>query len=159
MKRLVMWLAMWAGSFGPAFGIATAQPILPPHDAAGAWSYVCENFDYDCTDLQPPAIEWVDILFSGNGNPAYGGYNGTDAILLSTYMLRVADPVFTDSVLAHEMAHYIDVQRGLTVLPFTQENVCASELRAWRVGNAYVLVHGRPDLVDYSWFERYGCFQ
>jgi hypothetical protein len=48
----------------------------------------------------------------------------------------------------------------LGYIQFTsREAVCLSEVNGWRVGNAYVLTHGRPDFADFSWAERYGCFQ
>lgn len=157
MNRLALYCVLLAG-FGPALGIV-AQPVVPPHNPTHAWSYVCENFEYDCTGIAPPYVVWAYQLMTNTGQPALGMYDGGESIFMSVSELRYADPVSIDWVLAHEMAHYLDVQLGVIELPFTKDNACASEMRAWRVGNAYALTHGRADLVDYSWFERYGCFR
>lgn len=152
MKRFVLWLAMWAGAFGPAFALLAE----PPHDTQAAFDYACKLNGYDCTNVAVPNVEWADLY---NTQGIFGGYTGTDTIYMDSFVLRYADPVFTQSVLAHEITHYLDAQTGLTELPYTLQSVCDSEFRAWRVGNAYVVSHGRPDLANYGWFIYYGCFQ
>jgi hypothetical protein len=153
MKRLAIYLALFTGCFGPTFAVLAATP---PHDMQDAFNYACNLMEYDCADLPPPKIVWRELY---NTRGIVGGYDGSDSIWMDTVVLRFADPVFTQSILAHEITHYLDVQLGVTVLPYTKQSVCESEMRAWRVGNAYVLTHGRADLVNYGWHIYYGCFQ
>lgn len=159
MKRLAMYLAVLLGCYGPTFGILAAQPVMPPHDMRAAFDYACATMQYDCEYLPLPQVVWHESLMTAWGTESEGGYNGTDAIHLSYAALRVADYVYIQSVLAHEATHYLDVQLGVVTLPYTKQNVCESEFNAWRVGNAYVVTHGRMDFADFGWAERYGCFQ
>lgn len=153
MNTLVMLLALYTGGLGPSFALmATA----PPHDSQAAFDYACELLDYDCSNLSPPEIQWAPI-YSSYG--ALGMYDGSDAIIMDIEVMRFADRVMLQSVLAHEITHYIDVKLGHVAFPFTKESVCKSEFNAWRVGNAYVVANGRPDLASFDWHVRYGCFQ
>jgi len=152
MTRLLAHLVMLFGAYGPSFGIAAS---VPPHNVRDAWDYACYVTQYDCSVVEPPKVLWQDLY---NMYGIVGGYDGSDTIYMDVTYLRAADPVYVQSILAHEITHYLDVQLGYTTLPYTSDNVCLSEFRAWRVGNAYVLTHGRPDLVDFSWHIRYGCF-
>ena len=155
MKVLVTYLAMLLGMVGPSLAIATAQPTPPPHDSQAAFDYACTVLEYDCSGLAPPTIVW-DSLYNTFG--ALGMYDGGETIYMDNTVMRFADPVMIQSVIAHETAHYLDVKLGVVAFPFTMESVCTSEFNAWRVGNVYVLTHGRPDLADFGWAERYGCF-
>jgi hypothetical protein len=77
----------------------------------------------------------------------------------NSVVMRFADNVAVQSVLAHEIVHYLDVTLGITPFPFmSKDQVCQSEFRGWRVGNAYVIANGRPDIADFTWAERYSCF-
>lgn len=154
MKATVLVLAMWAGAYGPAFGVLAQQP--PPHDAQRAFAFACSVLQYDCDSVPQPKVVW-DSLFYTVG--LFGFYNGDDEIHMDVSMLRIATPEFVDSIIAHEYVHYLDVQLGVIELPFTRENVCQSEFNAWRVSNAYVVSHGRSDLASFNWAEQYGCFQ
>lgn len=158
MKRFVGYLALLAGCYGPAFGIMAATPPHAP--LADLVTYSCRVLERDCSHVAPPVIQWHEHIYIDQfGNEAYGVYDGTNVIHMSLSLLRTADPAFVSSVIAHESTHYYDVQLGVVTLPFTKDSVCASELNAWRVGNVYVMTHGRPDLADFGWAERYGCFR
>jgi len=111
---------------------------------------------YDCAGIAPPRVEWVDLYHTYG---AHGLYTGFDFVYMDIAVLRFADPAYIQSVLAHETVHYIDFMQGrLTADQADNASACASEFAAWRVGNAYVITHGRPDLADFTWHERYGCF-
>jgi hypothetical protein len=158
MKGFVLVLALYAGAFGPGFGIAVAQPPIPRVDINEPFAFACKVLEVDCTNIPPPRIEWFVEVFNTQGHSVDGGYDGGDSIALSGIQLWNADQVWIDSVLAHESAHYLDVQTGFVTLPFTYESVCASEAHGWRVGNAYVIVNDRPQWADFNWAERYACF-
>lgn len=153
MKRLVAYLALWTGMMGPWPALAQSPP---PHDARAAFDFACTVLEYDCTNVPPPKVQWESLY---NTYGWLGVYNGTDTIYMDLDIVRLADEVLIQSILAHETAHYLDVQLAVLAPPFSREDVCASEFRAWRVGNAYVVAHGRPDFADFTWAERYGCFQ
>jgi len=152
MKTFVLLLALCAGMFGPTYGVFAA---VPAHDTQAAFDYACKVLDYDCSRLAPPGVVWEPLYSFG----VLGYYNGDDTIHMDTEVLRFADPVFTQSILAHEIVHYLDVKLGYVTLPYTMQTVCQSEANAWRVGNVYVLTHGRADLARFDWFVAYGCFK
>jgi hypothetical protein len=156
MKRFALLLAFYAGAFGPSFAVMSQPPVSPPHDVQAAFDFACDVLDYDCSKLAPPAVVWEPLFLSMG---AFGMYDGDATVHMDNSVLRFGDEVMIQSVLAHEIVHYLDVTLGVVVFPFTHESVCVSEFNAWRVGNAYVLTHGRPDFADFSWAERYGCFQ
>jgi hypothetical protein len=155
LKALVMVLALAAGIFGSFTAIS--QPQLPPHDTRAAFEFACSILEYDCSQVEPPQIVWSDLYHTYS---ILGGYNGEASIYMDNSVLRWADPAFTQSVLAHEIAHYLDVQLGVVQLPMVAGSlaVCESEYRGWRVGNAYVIAHDRPDLADFEWHVRYNCY-
>lgn len=159
MNRLVGYLALCLGCYGPTFGILAQEPVAPPHNEQAAFDYACYARKLDCSGVTPPAVEWHAMLMNPFLGEIIGGYDGGDAIHLSIHELRVADPVYIQAVLAHETSHYLDVQLGITPLPYTHENVCQSEYRAYAVDNVYLITHGRADLADFGWAERYGCFR
>jgi hypothetical protein len=136
--------------------LSSSAQSIPPHDLQGAFEYACSVMQYDCSEVSPPEIMWTDLYHTMG---ILGGYNGDAHIYMDIGVLRFADPVYTNSVLAHEITHYLDVQLGEVNFMQDPTALCQSEANGWRVGNAYLLDHGRPDLTDFGWFLRYGCFQ
>lgn len=155
MKRLAMYLAFAAGLYGP-MPVLLANEVKPPHDSQAAFDYACKVTGYDCTGIAVPVITWGPLFIEWG---YFGLYEGEATIAVDDSVLRFADPVFVQSVIAHETVHYLDTQLGYAKSPWTKADTCQSEFRAWRVGNAYVLTHGRADLVNYDWFINYNCFQ
>lgn len=154
MKTFALILALYHGSLGPTFALTST----PPHDLQGSFDFACKVMEYDCSSIEPPTVVW-ESLYHTYG--IFGGYNGDDTIHMDNSVLWIADPVYVNSVIAHETVHYLDVKLG--VLPVGDmipgsKALCNAEMRAWRVGNAYVISNGRPDLANFDWHIRYGCF-
>lgn len=133
--------------------VALARPQLPVTDIRDELEFACAVMQYDCTNVELPEVVQTP-LFSNWG--ALGLYDG-HTLYLDTEIMPYFDRVLIDSVIAHELTHYLDyVAKGDEILS-DKAHMCASEWNAWRVGNAYVVSHGRPDFADYNWQERYGC--
>jgi hypothetical protein len=144
---------MWSWS-------ASAAPHTVKYDLQDAWKFACSTLKYDCSKVLPPQV----FVYAGadEGGPCGGEgitwgatpYNNPSRMVaLCETPLYYADPVFVQSVLAHEIAHYLDDQLKVTT------DRCETENNGHRVGNAYVVSHGHPEWADYDWQDWYKCYK
>jgi hypothetical protein len=125
-------------------------------DPVDAWDFACKITGTDCSQITPPKVEGFP---NGEGpcqGLTWGAYSYQlypDTVFLCVDTLYYADPVFVQSVVAHEMTHYLDVQKD------PEMDSCLTEWNAHRVGNAYVYSHGHPEWADFDWQVWYGCWQ
>lgn len=110
--------------------------------------------EYDCTDIPKPELEYADLYNTWGALGAFY-YEYPDRIFVDGGIGRLLDKTYLESIIAHEIVHYLDFKQGL----IDPHDPCYTEWNGWRVGNAYVIVYGRPDLADFNWQERYGCFK
>lgn len=133
-----------------ALPTALSVPAVRSVELQEPLSYACAVLDYDCLEISPPAVVYEPLFWPygalGLFDPATPGL-----IHIDTQMLPYMDQVYVQAILAHELAHYAEF--ALT----GELKRCQTEWNAWRVTNAWLVDHGRPDLADYAWTERYGC--
>jgi hypothetical protein len=134
------------------------------YNAADAWKFACE-LEGCPAGLDPPkVVEWHS-MDSASGEVTICGtgliwgltpyINPTKMVVLCADTLYYSDPVFVQSVLAHEMTHYI-IDAKASDAPVDS---CYTEWEGHRVGNAYVYSHGHKEWADYDWYQWYGCYQ
>ena len=133
--------------------LISAQTLVRVINVQEPFDFACSVIKYDCADIPIPTIEVEPIGW------AWGMFRHEtpNTIYLDEQIVPYFDEVVLQSILAHEMTHYLDFKRG--VYDGTPGTVCATEWNGWRVSNAYYITHGRPDLADFNWAERYGCFR
>lgn len=132
-----------------------AQPALTV-DPKKPWEFACSTMHYDCSALEKPKVVAEPLFqqgYFGVFDPAY-----PDTVFIDSSMGPYLDRVLMESVLAHEYTHYIEYHLGLIDF-YDKPSRCRTEWNGWRVGNAYVIVNGRPEFADYAWSERYGCYE
>jgi hypothetical protein len=130
-------------------------PVLR-YDAQAAYDFACDVMQYDCSQTHVPLVEVVGNLYPLYG--ALGAYNGGDVVYLDGSIGPYLNQQYVQSVLAHEMTHYLDFKLG-TINMGDATQVCVSEANGWRVGNAYLVTHNMGEFADFNWHVRYGCFQ
>lgn len=144
---------MWASLTSVEIDAMPAAPHVI--HAQAAWALACELEQVDCSKIPTPKIVPTE-LFTNYG--AFGAWTPEqpDSILIDNQLVPMLADELIESVLAHEMTHYIDSQ--VHGLEWMAQHGCETEWNGWRAGNAYLVSHGRPDLADYNWAARYGCF-
>ncbi|MHC4302575.1 MAG: hypothetical protein ACYS7Y_35390 [Planctomycetota bacterium] len=130
-------------------GCATTYQLVPPSHPKlqETFAVACELLALpECTTMEMPTV-----LFGDTGN-ALGYYVfGTRVVVISRECVgRLADKVACDSVVIHEMIHYILWQAGLF-----RDDPCKSEDVAWRLMNVWVKRENRRDLVVKNWRRMY----
>jgi len=155
IKVLVAYLAALAGSLGPSLALAVPQPVVIAEiNLPEMMRFACVTLEYDCTDVPMPKVELVPLYRQYGALGVY--FPGGDTIYLDSDLLPFFNETAIQSVFVHEMTHYVDhVVIGDEAM---QADKCATEGRAWRIGNAWLVVHGRADLADFTWYERYNCY-
>lgn len=148
MKELVIALAVASNLALPA---AVAMP--PQIDVAALMRFSCSVMERDCTNIPVPQLREAP-LFGQMG--ALGVFMSwyPDTIWIDNTILKYMDRDYVNSIVAHELTHYVDYQIDSAGM---EENLCNTENNGWQVGNAYVVLHGKEYLADYAWQDRYGC--
>ena len=123
-------------------------------DADNAWKFTCSIVN--CGTLPQPKVQ-VEPYDNETCGRAWGYYNpileGEDVVHICMGNLFYADPIYTNSVIAHEMTHYVDFHTDPDGLVG-----CPTEWNGHRVGNAYVYTYGHPEWADFDWQEWYRCY-
>ncbi len=137
-------------------GLALAN-VVAPHvvNVSEAWALACKLEQVDCSKIPQPKIVGRH-LFQEYGAFGAFGLEPLDTIYVDDQLGPMLADVLLESVISHEMTHYLDYQ--IHGIDWMRANGCQTEWNGWRAGNAYLVSHGRPDLADYNWQERYGCF-
>jgi hypothetical protein len=142
-------------AFGP-LPVLGAPSAIPQTVVEAAFKVACEYTpNVDCAAVAPPQVLY-DALYEKYG--ALGRYPGEGVVTIDYHFApelandqHVGLKAFT--VLVHETVHYLDdVQGNLSDDVFS---VCASEARAWFVGNDFLTKLGRPDLAQPDWVSAY----
>lgn len=129
--------------------------VLANVDLPALMDFACTVLAYDCSEVPLPEVVF-EPLYQTYG--AFGGFNPEAGaiIYVDSQMVPYLDEPYIQSIVVHELTHYIDWQlHGSEMIG----DLCAAESRGWRVGNAWLMSSDRPDLVDFSWNIRYGCYQ
>lgn len=115
-------------------------------------AFACSVMSYDCSTVPVPTVVREPIFqagYFGLFQPERGA-----VIVLDSQMVPYLDETYRDSIIAHELTHYIDyVLSGGTSL----SDLCKAEANSWRVENAWLTVHGKGELADFDWQVRYNC--
>lgn len=132
-----------------------ASPHTVSVDVPDAWNFTCEVLAIDCSNIKPPEVVGAENGEGPCNGLTWGGFSPSypDKIYLCVSPLYYSKQVFIQSVVAHEMAHYLDNIRNPEI------SDCDTEWNAHRVGNAYVYSHDHKDWADYDWQDWYGCWQ
>jgi hypothetical protein len=151
---LVAYAAALSGMCGPSYAIAAPPKVATTINVPELMQFACSVLEYDCSQIDPPKVDFAPLYGQMGAIGAY--WPGTDTIYLDNQLLPYMTDEYVRSIAAHEITHYVDERvRGAEEMAL---DPCQTENRGWRVGNAYLIVHGREDLVDYSWYERYNCY-
>lgn len=125
-------------------------------DADKLFEFACTVTEYDCSGLEKPEVVYAP-LFSNYGALGVFTTEEPGRVYVDSEMGPYLDKVYLEGVVAHEYTHYIEYSLGIEKMD-SKESACRTEWSGWRVMNAYVIVNGRPDLADFTWNERYGCY-
>lgn len=113
-----------------------------PSDAAYALAYVCRVQALDCSEIQPPAVSYVNMPYLGLFSPGL-----TNTVLLNP--LALADEPARMAVLIHETTHYVDYQLGRL------GDHCVAEGRAFAVQNLWLFDQELSERAVWTWQAAY----
>ena len=135
------------------------QPHDPVHiSSQEAFDFACSVLAYDCSGVAVPKIGYTNLYQSFGYWGVYNDAIDENVIWLDIGLAPYLDRNFLTAVLAHETTHYLDKKLHKIADFDSKEGTCETEWNAWRVDNAYLASHGKNDITDFTWAERYHCF-
>lgn len=113
------------------------------------FDFACRHSHVSCVNVPMPNIvlTWMGGL--------WGAYSTAtpDTVWIEFNLLY--GPAFQlKEVIVHEMVHYLDYTVRSNPMNSIR-SVCASEARAWAIGNKWLEFNGYPQLVEQNWQRLY----
>ena len=99
--------------------------------------------EYDCPEGRPA------VALAPLPRNTYGLYWGGNLIVMNEDLRNPQWGVFGESVLAHEIVHWIVKHNNREI------GNCESEAIAYRISNAILKSRGRDDLIQLDWVKNY----
>lgn len=117
-----------------------------------------EAFDYACSHIQLQGVNCDEIPYPaidvGNTLPwNLGEYRWDNTVYLSGNMVLRAPAEYSESVLVHEIAHYLWDVAGMS-----HDDLCGTEALSFTISNEFVSEKGHPEWGQWDWAARYGCY-
>lgn len=130
-----------------------AQEVRLDIDAQKLMSFACSVLEYDCKDTPLPPFVLADLSAMNAVGTYFGG-----VIYIDPYQLAMGSKEFAETIIVHELTHYLDSKFAIGEPPYSSKAVlCGTEANAYRVSNAYDHFIGHSELGRYDWQLWYGC--
>ena len=124
-------------------------------DSSLIWILTCAlsltMHDVSCSGIAEPPIVIHKSLYRRTNT--LGEYN-FDGVLIVSGALSTAD---WELAVMHEQSHYLSHATKALPVPYTFEQVCLHEERAWEISNYYAQAKGY--VYDLRWWENYAHYK